>query len=51
MGAMPFVPAQHCLLPGTAPPIGPGLLRPLFLYAGSANPGRWATPLAHRTIP
>ena len=49
MGAMPFVPAQPAS--GTAPPTGPGLLHPLFLYAGSANPGRWATPLAHHTIP
>ena len=30
--------------PGPATPSGPGLLRPLFLYAGSANPGRWAWP-------
>ena len=25
---------------GPASPTGPGLLHPLFLYAGSANPGR-----------
>jgi len=43
MGAMPY--PQQCLQAMTqATPTGAGLLHPLFLYAGSANPRRCAPP-------
>jgi len=42
MGAMPFIPGRALFR--TASPTDPGLFHPLFLYAGSTNPRRWATP-------